>query len=132
MITLRLPRPPSVNSSRKINWRNFKDFQEWTRKADTAVLAYKQLFGVNKIVGPFILKLTIEDSGRGDLDNFAKHAIDYARRLELIVDDSRKYMRMLVIRWGNVQGCRLQIYPLYPDRTITFKRAFKESNQRLS
>ena len=45
-----------------------------------------------------------------DLDNCVKHLIDYARKIELIIDDSPKYMRRIVVDWGHApEGVRLTL-----------------------
>lgn len=66
------------------------------------------------IPGQFEAKIILPDTAGGaDLDNTPKRVIDYAKRLGLIVDDSPKYMRRVVIEFGAVsEGCRLILTPL--------------------
>lgn len=115
-VTLELPFPPSVNRTRKIDWKGNKTLQAWKKTADGLVTLYKRNFGVkNKpIKGPFEAIITLsEHHGHNDADNSAKHLIDYARRLELIVDDSPKYLRRVVIEWGVApEGCTLLLRPM--------------------
>ena len=58
--------------------------------------------------GLFEAIVVMPESSRLDLDNGVKAVIDYARRLGLIIDDSKKFMRRVTIEWGHApRGCRL-------------------------
>lgn len=116
-IVLDLPVPPSVNRTRKINWAD-RLHSKWIEVADKCVLAAKcKVVGSirgRKIDGPFeaIIQLSAEHT-KMDLDNAIKGLIDYARRIELIVDDGPKYMRRLTLEWGEAPtGCRLTLRPM--------------------
>ena len=51
-----------------------------------------------------------------DLDNGVKALIDYAKRLGLITDDSKKYLRELRVVWGYApHGCRLILKAREPN-----------------
>jgi hypothetical protein len=48
-----------------------------------------------------------------DLDNGIKALLDYARRIELVRDDSPRYLRRLVVEWSEApRGCRLMLTPV--------------------
>lgn len=66
------------------------------------------------IPGQFEARIILPDTMDGaDLDNTPKRVIDYAKRLGLIVDDSPKYMRRVIIEFGDApDGCRLILTPL--------------------
>jgi len=50
-------------------------------------------------------------SGRSP--HWLKALINYARRIELVRDGSPRYLRHLVVEWGEVPtGCRLTLTPL--------------------
>lgn len=116
-VVLELPAPLSVNRTRRIDWKSMAKADAWTRAADRLVYAAKRgrLKGIS---GPFEAIVTLSEQHTGiDLDNGIKAIIDYARRLELIVDDGPKYLRRLVVEWGHTpHGCRLTLRPyLLPE-----------------
>lgn len=116
-ITLDLPPPPSVNRTRKVDWRAKRDVDAWKNVADAYVLAAK-----GRRSSPLVLarvprfELTIilsETLNKIDLDNGLKALIDYLRRIELIEDDSPKHMRRLVVEWGEAPfGARVIVRPV--------------------
>lgn len=55
-------------------------------------------------------KITVDEAIRCDLDAMIKSLIDYCVRIELVTDDSPKYLRRLIVEWGTVPaGCRVEI-----------------------
>jgi Holliday junction resolvase RusA-like endonuclease len=112
---LDLPAPPSVNRTRKIDWRAGKKFKGWTKAADALVLAARcrsrASSRLRKVTGRFSLEIVLSEAHTGiDADNGLKGLIDYLRRIELITDDSPKYMRELHVRFGHApEGCRVTI-----------------------
>lgn len=104
-----IPVPPSVNRSRKVNWAARPAVEAWVRHADALL---KQAWAGGRkpeiIPGGFEVTIIVDPSSKIDLDNGIKSLIDYARRVELVVDDSQKYLRALHVVWGEApQGCRL-------------------------
>ncbi len=115
-VTLDLPAPPSVNRTRKIDWKGKKQLTAWGNVADAYVLAAKgrQISPLRLVKHKrFELFITIsEHHTRIDLDNGLKALIDYLRRIELIEDDGPKYMRKLTVTWGLApHGCRVTVRP---------------------
>ncbi len=106
---LNLPRPPSVNRTRKVDWKAHKAHKAWILQADMQVLIEGGLRRLNKMPGKFEATLILDEHTCNlDLDNACKAVIDYARRLELIIDDDKRHMRRLTIEWGHAAyGCRL-------------------------
>lgn len=84
---------------------------EWKERADAALMASGQFRAAKKIPLADRFELTIilcEKQCGLDADNPVKAAIDYLRRIELIKDDDKRYMRRLVVEWGDApRGCRL-------------------------
>lgn len=116
-IILDLPAPPSVNRTRKVDWRAGRKFAGWTRAADALVLAAKtrqrdpiKLTRISR----FDLHITIsENHTKIDLDNGIKWLIDYLRRIELIEDDGPKHLRRLIVEWGEApEGARIRVVAL--------------------
>jgi hypothetical protein len=106
MIVLDLPAPLSVNRTRRIDWAAKPRIRAWVRRADALVMSQGRL--PKRISGQFEAKLIYPEHGAIDLDNGPKGILDYARRLELIADDSPKYMRRVTLEFGEVpEGCRL-------------------------
>jgi Holliday junction resolvase RusA-like endonuclease len=112
-IVLDLPVPPSVNRTRRVDWRSMARRADWEHAANTlALLNRKQ----RKITGKFEVLITLsERHTRMDLDNCVKELIDYARKIELITNDSPKYMRRIVVDWGHApEGVRLTLREVAP------------------
>lgn len=115
-IVLDLPAPPSVNRTRKIDWKGKRQLTSWSNVADAYVLAAKgRAISPLKLirVPRFELLVTMsEHHTKIDLDNGLKALIDYLRRIQLIEDDSPKHMRRLVVQWGLApHGCRVTVRP---------------------
>jgi Holliday junction resolvase RusA-like endonuclease len=112
-ITIDLPPPPSVNRTRKIDWRAQAKLKNWMQGADALMLS-----GPKRIVGKRIDKFELlivlsKYHTRIDLDNSLKFLIDYLRRIEVIVDDSPKHMRRITVEWGWApQGSRVTVRPI--------------------
>lgn len=116
-VTLDLPVPPSVNRTRKIDWRAHKKLVSWVQHCDGFVMAAKR-----RAVEPlrlvkharFELWITLSEDHTGvDLDNTNKSLIDYLRHIELIEDDTKKNMRGLHVVWGLAPlGVRVTVVPL--------------------
>jgi Holliday junction resolvase RusA-like endonuclease len=108
-----LPRPPSVNRTRRVDYSQSKLVRQWYEQADQMMMFIPRT-SRQPVTGKFELHITLdENSVRCDADNVLKALIDYLRRVELITDDSPKYMRRLVVEWGQVlAGCRVTITEL--------------------
>ena len=114
-IVLDLPAPPSVNRTRKVDFKSLRMVNEWKYAADALVMATRRPGDPRRIRGQFELLITISNTHtRVDLDNGLKSLIDYLRRIEVIEDDSPKFMRRITIEWGTApEGCRVTVRP-YP------------------
>lgn len=114
MIVLDLPAPLSVNRTRKIDWASKPARDAWTQAAHAlTMVAWARGKRPKTIYGQFEAIITLREDCRIDGDNAVKQVIDYARRLSLIVDDSPKYLRRLVVVFGEApEGCRLILRPM--------------------
>ena len=111
-----VPVPPSVNNTRRVDWRSHAKVSAWYKAADNMMLFVPKA-ARRPVPGKFELHITMsEGHTRIDLDNGLKCLIDYLRRIELIVDDSPKYLRRLVVEWCHPsvapQGVRVTIQEL--------------------
>lgn len=112
-IVIDLPPPPSVNRTRRVNWNGNSGHRAWIKTADAMINGQKRRarnpLVLRKIVGAFEAHIILSRRHtRIDLDNGIKAIVDYARRIELIVDDGPAYLQRLVVEWGVVaEGCRL-------------------------
>lgn len=111
-IVLDVPVPPSVNVTRRIDPAAARKVEEWKRAADVLLMAsgqYRTARARGGLPGRFELKIILcEKRCRLDADNPVKAAIDYLRRIELISDDDKRFMRRLTVEWGAAPaGCRL-------------------------
>lgn len=106
---LSLPIPPSVNTTRRFNGAGVRKLAKWKERAGMRILANGGLRKFPKMPGRFEATLILDESTcRLDLDNAAKHAIDFARSIGLIQNDDKRFMRKVTIEWGKVpEGCRL-------------------------
>lgn len=108
-IVLDVPVPPSVNRTRKLDMTTLRVVNEWKQQADMLLMASGQFRAARKLPGRFEIKIVLcEQKCRCDADNPVKAAIDYLRRIELISDDSPRFMRRLTVEWGEAPaGCRI-------------------------
>ena len=116
-ITLDLPIPPSVNRIRRIDWGKYKDHQQWRLRTDLFLTAHgPRPAPVRQITGAYELRIQIPEALSGiDLDNHCKALIDYLVSREFIPDDSRRYLRRLVVEWGSpTPACHITIKELPP------------------
>jgi hypothetical protein len=115
MIELSLPAPLSVNKTRRINWAAHRKAKAWLRAADAlTTAAWAGGRRPNEILNKFEATIILSDDlTKTDADNSVKMVLDYARYLGLVRDDSPKYMRRVVIEFGDApEGCRLILRPL--------------------
>jgi hypothetical protein len=111
-ITLDLPIPPSVNRLRRVDWANHKKRQEYYLRTDLFLTAHgPRPAPVRTITGAYELRIQIPESLSGiDLDNHCKALIDYLVSREFVPDDSKRYLRRLVIEWGSpTPACHITI-----------------------
>lgn len=107
-ISLDLPLPPSVNQSRKIDWAGQSKVRAWRESAGIMLMAARPRMTTRKIPGQFEATIVLSEKCRLDPDNAVKSLIDFARRFDLITDDSPKYFRRLVVEFGEApEGCKL-------------------------
>jgi Holliday junction resolvase RusA-like endonuclease len=116
---LDLPVPPSVNRTRRVDWAGRADVKRWMMRADQLVTIFRSLKGNVRMDGQFEATIILSEAHtKMDADNAIKSVIDYARRLELIKDDSPKFMRKITVEWGHApHGCRLVLKPFVPRET---------------
>lgn len=110
VIVFDLPKPPSVNRTRKWDAKSERFVAAWKHNADKFVLA-QRLQQPRKIYGAFELLIVMsEDHTRMDLDNGVKSLIDYLRRIDAIQNDSPQFLRKLTVEWGDApEGCRVHV-----------------------
>jgi hypothetical protein len=107
IVTLDLPRPISVNRSRKIDWANLKKHEEWRKLADAMLMQSRQ-HRQHAILGPYEARIILPQDIRTDLDNCAKCLLDYVVRLKLVRNDSPTYLRKITIEIGDApKGCQV-------------------------
>lgn len=104
-----LPAPPSINKVLRNHGKGTRLKQAWIENADMHVMVAGGLRRLTKMPGKFEVTLVLAEKSVGlDLDNSIKLAIDYARRLGLIINDDKRYMRAVHIVWGEApKGCRI-------------------------
>ncbi len=104
---LHLPKPPSVNKTRRIDYAGARVKQRWIEECNAEILAAGGLRKFAKMPGRFELTIILDEKqNRIDLDNGTKVLSDLCKRLGLIVDDRKKYLRRVVLEWGQAErGC---------------------------
>lgn len=113
-VILDIPVPLSVNHTRRENKAARGDVEKWLTTADATLMASGQFRTARKqrkpdqpceiriILCPVKCKL--------DPDNPIKNAVDYLRRIEMLKNDTGKFVRRLVVEWGKApEGCRIVI-----------------------
>jgi hypothetical protein len=107
---LDLPIPPTVNRVRRAHGRGSKLLQTWQKQADMAVMAAGGLRKLTKMPSRYEVILTLDEGARIDLDAASKYTIDYARRLGLVQNDDKRFLRKVTIEWGAASGrCRMTL-----------------------
>lgn len=122
-IELDLPAPPSVNrvwmraKAGKRQTFTAPAYKAWKREADNMIAAAAQFRGVKPLPAQFEAHIILSERHTSiDLDNSAKCVLDYAVRCNLVVDDGPKYLRRLLIEWGDAPlGCRLILRAREPN-----------------
>lgn len=132
-IILDLPAPPSVNRTRKIDWKGKRQLVAWGNVADGYVMAAKcRARSPLKLerIDRFELHIVVsEHHTKIDLDNGLKALIDYLRRIDLIVDDGPKHMRRLTVEWGLApHGCRVTVKRM-PDLNDVLRTAAERAER---
>ena len=110
-IVLELPRPLSVNRTRRIDWENYKHVKAWIREADGLFLMQKRKLAP-AIKGRYEIIITLRDGSQTDADNTPKLVIDTVRRFRHVTDDNQTFMRKVTIEFGAVEGCRVTVRPV--------------------
>jgi Holliday junction resolvase RusA-like endonuclease len=112
MISLNLPKPPSVNNLH-LNVRGrgrvkSPKYRAWIEEAGYAVAIARPA----KLQGPVSINCEFEDKGSGDIDNFSKAVLDLLVRHQVIEDDRRSIVRRLNLSWSpEITGCQVTITP---------------------
>ncbi len=112
--TLDVPVPPSVNRTRRVDWRGHRQMVEWRRQAGLGLIELGQFRGRPQGIGRYELTITLDEAQCAlDPDNTAKAAADFLKSINVITDDSPRYCRRIVIEWGVApRGARLRVKEL--------------------
>ena len=113
-IILDLPTCPSVNQTRKIDWRSHAKFKAWQKQADAHFMLVKRKLQGKKITGRFEIIIIIDEKqSAADGDNLTKSLTDFVVRCGLVTDDSPKYCRQWTVKFGVApEGCRIILRPI--------------------
>ena len=112
MTLSKLPVPPATNNlffnakgggrSRSARYRAWRAAAGWQAR----------LQNPRRVRGPVAISITVEEgASRADLDNLAKAPIDLLCELQLIEGDHREVIREVHLRWGAVEGMRIDVRP---------------------
>jgi len=105
--------PPSTNLTRRHNPAAWGKIERWKVATDKMLMASGQYraakgWAARNDSGRFEIKIILSEQCRLDLDNPTKSAIDYLRRIQLIRNDDKRYLRKLTVVWGFApSGCRI-------------------------
>lgn len=112
MIEIRLPFPPSVNNLHFNVQRRGRvatpEYLDWQDAAGWELRAQRSRLP-RKIKYPVTVKIDLDNKRRGDADNRSKAVLDLLVEHQIIIDDSKKYVRRVDIGWEPVTGCRVEI-----------------------
>ena len=109
----KLPVPPAANNlffnaqgggrSRSARYRAWRAAAGWQARLQNPV----------RVRGPVAISIVVEEgASRADLDNLAKAPIDLLCDLQLIEGDHREVIREVNLRWGGVEGMRIEVRPV--------------------
>ena len=114
---------PSVNHmfGQAPGRKRFKTSQyaNWIKAATYTLRAAKPL----KFFGTVEIEITYPDRGRFDLTNRDKDILDLLVSEGVIVNDSRKYVRRVVLSWGDIENIRVVIAEAGALPTITYSES---------
>ena len=106
-----MPIPPSVNRTRRVDWRGHKQKEKWALHADLFLTAYgpKPLpCGERRLItGPYQLEILLPQTCRLDIDNPIKAVIDYLVLREFTPDD--RQLEGYSVRRAAIDKCRVTI-----------------------
>lgn len=110
VIVFDLPVPPSVNRTRRIDYRSLRLVNQWKDQAFGFVLLQRRQ-QPRKIYGKYELLIVLSEAHTSiDLDNGIKSLIDYLRQIEVVENDDQPRLRKLTVEWGEApQGCRVHV-----------------------
>lgn len=112
-IELDLPLPPSVNRTRKVDWKGHKIYKAWKEQAGLHLVANEQYRKAPRRLQKYELRIILDHTCKQDPDNPVKACCDLLRSLEIITDDSPKFAKRITIEWGRApDGCKLILRPI--------------------
>lgn len=118
-LVLDLPPPPPANLLRRIDWRNHAKRVAWERTCDGLLMAaggvarFRNDRKLPSVTGRFAIDILMDRKAKFDLDATLKAVLDYCVRVELVPDDSQKYLDDVHLHWGSCpEGMRVTIRPL--------------------
>jgi Holliday junction resolvase RusA-like endonuclease len=118
--TIDLPPPPSVNRIRRLNKAEMHYYARWLDACSRTVThqwAQAKMRGASRPnFGDARVHVTVllnEKMKLRDADNALKSCLDYLRRIEIIRDDSKQYVRRITVEWVEPkdapEGARLTV-----------------------
>lgn len=115
-IVLMLPIPPAANKLRKIDRAGQPAHKRWIEQCHTHVMMQHggRLYGQKRrpwqIIGKFAIDILLDRGCRYDLDATVKATLDYCVRIDLVPNDSQKYLDDVHLHWGDVpEGMRVTL-----------------------
>jgi hypothetical protein len=122
MITYDWPIPPSVNRLRRVDFKQHRLLTKWRDRADALVMLQKR-GPLPRLTSPVEIHVVVKDTYHGDLDNVFKVLCDNLVRLAIIPDDSPKYVKRIVMEFGEApEGVRITLKPWNPLPNVTGRR----------
>jgi hypothetical protein len=112
-IVLDVAIPPSVNSTRKIDYWGHQKLKFWFADNDKR-LVYNRQHKYEALIGRYEVIIQVsEEHIRKDLDNIAKAAIDYCVSRKMVRNDNPKWLRRVVVEIADVPDqCRITLRPI--------------------
>ena len=112
VIVLDLPAPISVNKLRRVDWLGNRRSKTWRIKAEPLVhWSHSKRRGQPKcMTTPAEILIVLADRCNLDPDNGIKMILDYLVLIEVIQDDSKRFVRRVIVEYGDApEGCRVHV-----------------------
>ena len=114
MLTLNLSLPPSINRRIAKLGNASPEVKAWIRDCDARLMAAR--YRAPRYTEDVELEIVWDEKRRVDIDAGLKCLLDYMQRPGVAVYSNDRQVRRLLVSYGPVDGCRIAVRSLPPER----------------